>query len=83
MDKIAYRMLIIHGRAISTVLDLSLIHICQKLDLGPLRHSHDLVYHLINGLFVDLPAALWTVGDTNAGIELSLIHILTACIQEA
>ena len=41
----------------------------QKLDLGPLRHLHDMVHHLVNGLLVYLLAALGTVRDSHPGIQ--------------
>ena len=43
-------------------------HRGQQLDFGPFRHGHNLVHHLVNGLFVYLLAAFWTVGYTDSGI---------------
>ena len=42
---------------------------CKKLDLGPLRQGHDMVYHLVYGLFLDLLAALRTMWDSDSCIQ--------------
>ena len=44
-------------------------HWRQKLKPGALRHLHDLIHHLVNGLLVDLPAALGTVRNPHSGVE--------------
>ena len=47
----------------------------QKLDFRPLRHGHNLIHHLINGLPVNLPAAPGAVGNTDSGVEKTHIII--------
>ena len=44
-------------------------HRGQKLDPGALRQGHNLVYHLVYGLFANLLAAFGTVGNPHPGVK--------------
>ena len=48
---------------------------CKKLDLGSLRQGHDVVYHLVYGLFLDLFAALRTVRDSDSCVQQTEIIV--------
>ena len=50
-------------------------HRGQKLDAGPLRHSHNLVHHLVNGLLVNLLPALGAVGNAHPRVEKAHIVV--------
>ena len=47
----------------------------QQLDLRTFSHVHDLVYHLVYGLFGNLPAALRAVGNTDPRIQQTEVII--------
>ena len=47
----------------------------KKLDLRSLRKSHNLIYHLVNRLFGNLPPALRTVRGSDSRIEETEIII--------
>ena len=53
----------------------STYHRCQKLDPGTLRQCHDLIHHLVNALFFDLPATFRTVWCSDSCIEQTEIII--------
>ena len=47
----------------------------KKLDPGSLRKLHDLICHLIYRLCINLLAALWTMGNSDPGIQQTIIII--------
>ena len=50
-------------------------HGSKQLNSGALRLLHQLIHHLINGLFFNLPAAFGAMGNPHPGIQQSKIVI--------
>ena len=71
-DEAAFLRLLQHLHMLALA---ALDHRGQQLDFRPLGHGHDLIYHLVYTLLLDLLAAFRAMGDTDPGIEQSEIIV--------